>query len=162
MNLFDNIFDLDRSLQNPDSDGLGVNPITGKETTEIPNVNTKLRGYASGLNMVAGDIIPGLGPLAQIPASAMLPSTPDIDKVFFPYGRPVDGPSEMINPMFYAKQAIPSWFRKVIVAGDSNDAEFSRAYANQVKEIQRAMFMTQTYDDSTPEQEVASLEKAKD
>ena len=161
MNWFDNIFDLDRSLQNPDSDGLGVNPITGKETTEIPNVNTKLRGYASGLNMVAGDIIPGLGPLAQIPASAMLPSTPDIDKVFFPYGRPVDGPSEMINPMFYAKQAIPSWFRKVIVAGDSNDAEFSRAYANQVKEIQRAMFMTQTYDDSTPEQEVASLEKAK-
>ena len=51
-----NIFNLDKSLNNPDPDGLGTNPITGKETTEIPNINTKLRGYASGLNMVAGDI----------------------------------------------------------------------------------------------------------
>ena len=96
--------------------------------------------------MVAGDIIPGLGPLAQIPAAAMLPSTPDVDKVFFPYGRPDEGVPQMANPLFYAKQAIPSWLRKAITAGDSMDVEFQRAYANQVKEIQRAMFMTQTYD----------------
>jgi len=161
MNWFENIFNIDKSLQNPNPDALGTNPITGKETTEIPSINTKLRGYASGLNMVAGDIIPGLGPLAQIPAAAMLPSTPDVDKVFFPYGRPDEGVPQMANPLFYAKQAIPSWLRKAITAGDSMDVEFQRAYANQVKEIQRAMFMTQTYDDSTPEQEVASLEKAK-
>ena len=161
MNMFENIFNLDKSLNNPDPDGLGTNPITGKETTEIPNINTKLRGYASGLNMVAGDIIPGLGPLAQIPAAAILPSNKEIDKAFFPYGRPNEGTSSMLNPMFYAKQAMPSWLKKAVVAGDSMDAEFQRAYANQVKEIQRAMFMTGTYDDSTPEQQVASLEKAK-
>jgi len=161
MNWFENIFNIDNSLKNPEGDEAGINPITGQQTTEIPDINTKLRGYAGGLNMVAGDIVPGLGPLAQIPASAILPSTPDVDKVFFPYGRPEDGLKEMANPIYFAKQAMPSWFRKVIIAGDSMDAEFQRSYANTVKEIQRAMFMTQSYDDSTPEQEVASLEKAK-
>ncbi|MBO71688.1 MAG: hypothetical protein CL508_05170 [Actinobacteria bacterium] len=161
MNLFENIFSLDRSLNNPNPDALGINPITGRETTEVPEINTKLRGYATGLNMVAGDIIPGLGPLAQIPAAAILPSTPDIDRTFFPYGRPEEGLPHLANPIYYAKQAIPSYFRKVISAADIEDPEFQRAYVNQVKEIQRAMFMTNTYDDSTPEQEVASLEKAK-
>ena len=42
---FDQI-NLDFQNKNPDGDEAGINPITGQQTTEIPDINTKLRGYA--------------------------------------------------------------------------------------------------------------------
>ena len=49
----------------------------------------------------------------------------------------------------------------MLANGSTSSPELQRAYANRVKEIQRAMFTTGIYDDSTPEAEQESLERAK-
>ena len=150
---------LDREL-NPDTeDASVVNPITGRNDLEAPQINTRIEGYASGLNMVAGSIIPGVGPIVQLPASAVLPSTEGIDQAIFPYGRPA---YKVTDPSYWVDATLPSWINKLRAAnGSTSSPELQRAYANRVKEIQRAMFTTGIYDDSSPEAEQESLERAK-
>ena len=150
---------LDREL-NPDTeDASAVNPITGRNDLEAPQINTRIEGYASGLNMVAGSIIPGVGPIVQLPASAVLPSTEGIDQAIFPYGRPA---YKVTDPSYWVDATLPSWINKLRAAnGSTSSPELQRAYANRVKEIQRAMFTTGIYDDSSPEAEQESLERAK-
>ena len=136
-----------------------TNPVTGKKDITPPRVNARIEGYASGLNMVAGSIIPGVGPIVQLPASAVLPSTEGIDQAIFPYGRPS---YKITDPSYWVDATLPSWINKLRAAnGSTTSPELQRAYANRVKEIQRAMFTSGIYDDSTPQAEQASLEKAR-
>jgi hypothetical protein len=150
---------LDNALNNNKEDRSMPNPVSGKQDIQAPKVNARIEGYASGLNMVAGSIIPGVGPIVQLPASAILPSTAAIDQAIFPYGRPS---YKMTDPSYWVDSTLPSWINKLRAAnGSTTSPELQRAYANRVKEIQRAMFTTGIYDDSTPEAEQASLERAK-
>jgi len=153
-----NPFNLDRALNNPEKDDVAINPITGRPDIGTPSVKVKMQGYAGGLNMVAGSVVPGLGPLASLPASAMLPSRQSIDEVFFPYGRPE---GEFYDPTFYVKSAMPNWFKKLLAAGGSLDKDLDRQYANEVKTIIRAMETTGIFDDSSPAAEQESLQRAR-
>jgi len=155
---FDFGFNLDRMLNNPDEDDVAINPITGRPDIGTPSVKTKMQGYAGGLNMVAGSVVPGLGPLASLPASAVLPTRQGIDDVFFPYGRPE---GEFYDPTFYVKSAMPNWFKKILAAGGSLDKDLDRQYTNEVKTILRAMNTTGIFDDSTPAAEQESLQRAR-
>ena len=101
---------LDRAL-NPDTEDATVtNPVTGKDDLEAPQINARIEGYASGLNMVAGSIIPGVGPIVQLPASAILPSTAAIDQAIFPYGRPA---YKVTDPSYWVDATLPSWINKL-------------------------------------------------
>lgn len=155
---FDFGFNLDRMLNNPEKDDVAINPITGRPDIGTPSVKTKMQGYAGGLNMVAGSVVPGLGPLASLPASAVLPSRQSIDDVFFPYGRPE---GEFYDPTFYVKSAMPNWFKKILAAGGSLDKDLDRQYTNEVKTILRAMNTTGIFDDSSPAAEQESLQRAR-
>ena len=155
---FDLGFNVDRALNNPDESDIGINPITGRPDIGTPRVKAKMVGYASGLNMVAGSVVPGLGPLAQLPASAVLPTSQSIDEAFFPYGRPE---GEWYDPRFYVTSAMPNWFKKILAAGGSIDKDLERQYSNEVKTILRAMNTTGIFDDSSPAAEQESLERAR-
>ena len=155
---FDFGFNLDRMLNNPEKDDVAINPITGRPDIGTPSIKTKMQGYAGGLNMVAGSVVPGLGPLASLPASAVLPNRQSIDEVFFPYGRPE---GEFYDPTFYVKSAMPNWFKKILAAGGSLDKDLDRQYTNEVKTILRAMNTTGIFDDSTPAAEQESLQRAR-
>ena len=149
---------LDRQLKNLNPEDSITNPVTGEKDITAPNVNARIEGYASGLNMVAGSVVPGLGPLIQLPASAVLPSSKGIDQALFPYGRPQYSPAD---PTYYVDAALPTWMNRLRALGGSSSPELQRAYANRVKDIQRAMFVSGIYDDSTPEAEQKSLEQAR-
>jgi len=149
---------LDRQLKNLNPEDSIINPVTGAKDITAPNVNARIEGYASGLNMVAGSVVPGLGPLVSLPASAVLPSTKGIDQALFPYGRPQYSPAD---PTYYVDAALPTWINRLRALGGSSSPELQRAYANRVKDIQRAMFISGIYDDSTPEAEQKSLEQAR-
>ena len=155
---FDFGFNADRALNNPDESDIGINPITGRPDIGTPRVKAKMVGYASGLNMVAGSVVPGLGPLAQLPASAVLPTSQSIDEAFFPYGRPE---GEWYDPRFYVTSAMPNWFKKILAAGGSIDKDLERQYSNEVKTVLRAMNTTGIFDDSSPAAEQESLERAR-
>ena len=132
------------------------NPATG-EMMEAPDVRLKLEGYASSLNMVAGNPMPGLGPLVAIPAGGLLPDTQIIDKLFFPYGRLEEG----VNPYTFLEQSIPSWLKKVLSMGKASSPQVKRTYANTYKDVLRMLITTGLYDDSTPEKQQAAMEEAK-
>ena len=149
---------LDRQLGNPSPENSITNPITGAQDIDAPGVNARIEGYASGLNMVAGSVVPGLGPLVSLPASAVLPSTKGIDQALFPYGRPQYSP---LDPSYYVEAALPTWLNRLRSTSGSGSPQLQRAYANRVKEVQRAMFVSGIYDDSTPEAEQKSLEQAR-
>ena len=155
---FDFGFNVDRMLNNPDESDVAINPITGRPDIGTPSVKAKMKGYASGLNMVAGSVVPGLGPLASLPASAVLPSRQTIDDVFFPYGRPE---GDWYDPRFYVNSALPNWYKKILAAGGSLDKDLDRQYANEVKSVLRAMMTTGIYDDSSPAAEQESLQRAR-
>ena len=101
---------LDRQLGNPSPENSITNPITGAQDIDAPGVNARIEGYASGLNMVAGSVVPGLGPLVSLPASAVLPSTKGIDQALFPYGRPEYSP---LDPSYYVEAALPTWLNRI-------------------------------------------------
>ena len=132
------------------------NPATG-EMMEAPDVRLKLEGYASSLNMVAGNPMPGLGPLVAIPAGGLLPDTQIIDKLFFPYGRLEEG----VNPYTFLEQSIPSWLKKVLSMGKASSPQVKRTYANTYKDVLRMLITTGLYDDSSQEQQQAAMEEAK-
>jgi hypothetical protein len=131
-------------------------PVTG-QTMDAPDAKIRLKGYVSSLNMIAGNPAPGLGPLVGIPASKLLPNQETIDKVFFPYGRETESP---LNPFTYAKALIPSWAKKAMSMGNSNQ-ELQRGYANTFKDVMKMFVTTGLYDDSTPAKAQQAMEQAK-
>jgi len=137
---------------------LMTNPITG-DAMKAPDVRIKLEGYSSSLNMVAGNPVPGLGPLVAIPAAKLLPDTALLDKIFFPYGREEGSP---VSPYTYLDAMIPSWLKKVFSISGASTPEIKRTYANTYKDVLRMLITTGLYDDSTRAKQQDAMKKAEE
>jgi len=140
-----------------DENRIIMNPTTG-QPMEAPDVRVKLEGYSSSLNMVAGNPVPGLGPLVAIPAAKLLPDSQLLDKLFFPYGREE---GSALSPYTFLEQSIPSWLKKLLSMGKASSPEMKRTYANTYKDVLRVLITTGVYDDSTKAKQQDAMEQAK-
>lgn len=100
----------------------------------------QLTGRASGLNLVAGSILPGFGPVVQIPAGALIPQTPSTDRIrelLLPFGQ-----------RSLRDQIVPAWMQKIL-DGLSGDPESHRLFANLTTDVMRALYATGNYSINT-------------
>jgi len=142
-----------------------TDPMTGKEVYAYPGggllakwmfgqdggTSLKLQGMVQGLNLVAGSVLPGFGPIIQIPTSLILPHTPDADglrKLILPFGdAEIDSPGSIIDA------ALPAYFKKIIQAFSDPNAggDLARLQAGTSIEVLRALLLTGQYNLDTPE-----------
>ena len=127
------------------------------------NVGVRLPGYAGSLNL-ALEIVPGIGPVAAIPAAAILEGTPKFEetqKFLFPYGLPtVKTPGDLIQ-----EAGVPAWLKNGIRAmfmfnEDAPPGELSRIAANTTIDVYRVL-KANGEDDMTPQQQDALMKKAR-
>lgn len=123
-------------------------PATGEEMFNYPGsqfvtkhlfgIPSPLSARASSLNMFSNNpLLPGFGPLVQVPVSRILPDTPTNDfvrGVIAPYGEPTS--------------PLPSWAGKFWTAA-FGDPDKQHLYANTVMDVARYLQSTGKYDLST-------------
>lgn len=86
-------------------------PATGWLTEQLVGVPAPLTGTVKGLS-IATSLLPGFGPVVQIPASQLIPAKPSWDEVrnmILPYGD-VDTGRGLVETLF------PGWVKKVMTA----------------------------------------------
>jgi hypothetical protein len=106
-----------------------------------PHARIPFEAPVQGLNMAAQSILPGLGPIVQIPLGHILPDRPDIDwirHITMPYGETTLGGS-----------LTPPWVDKILT-GFGADQNKDRNFANAKKSAARYLMSTGTYDLSDP------------
>jgi len=138
--------------------------------TSDDNVRVTASGFASGLNLVSATLLPGVGPIVQIPAASLIPSTPNFDFarkfIFgdFQPATPEEGSLSKVDNLFKGtlKAAIPSYLQKWLQAIDYDVFDFQRVYGNTTIEVYKAMLYSGKIDDSTPQGMEDGLEKAKE
>lgn len=116
-------------------------PLSSQLTSSLIGVPIPLAGRVSGLNMV-GSILPGVGPVMQIPAHFLLPATPTADSLkrfIFPQGDSLGG--GLVNPVI--NSVAPSWFNKLEEA--AGDPSWSRQFNNTVMQIDAYLASTGKY-----------------
>ena len=127
------------------------------------NVGVRLPGYAGSLNL-ALEIVPGIGPVAAIPASFVLEGTPkfsETQKFLFPYGLPnIKTPGDLIQ-----EAGVPAWLKNGIRAmfmfnEDAPPGELSRISANTTIDVYRVL-KANGEDDMTPEAQDRLLKKSR-
>lgn len=137
----------------PESGFFYIDPQTGNEVFAFPAIPfvtpesiraaTTMTGSVQGLNMFsATPLMPGVGPLVQIPLGHLLPDRPDTDwarRMLVPYGTPTLGGS--LTPPYVDK----------IITAITQDENKDRNYANSVKDAARYLMSTGEYrlDDPT-------------
>lgn len=129
-------------------------------TGQMIGVPVPLTGRVSGLNMV-GNVLPALGPVAQIPAAWFIPDDPKWDEVrntLFPYGQPGDP--------FTTKTWLPPWANRILNYGKGKlgiqtDPDQIRMDANATMDVARYLASTGDYDLNTPEGQSKLMEDAK-
>lgn len=110
-------------------------------------------GRVSGLNLFTATVLPGFGPVIQIPATKLLPQTPqwdDVRDILLPFGE-----SEGIFDSF-----TPAWFDKVREVFSEPDPEKHRLFANTVGDVMRALVRGGEYDTGTVEGQQVLLDDA--
>lgn len=115
-------------------------PIIGKISPDSP-IAIPLRGSASSLNMVLSGL-PGFGPVASIPISEVVDSSPKWDKVravVFPFGEPGGNTpwSKALNGL------ISNWGKKVEQA--ASDPRMDRMQGNMVFDMMAVLASTGEY-----------------
>ena len=127
------------------------------------NVGVRLPGYAGSLNL-ALEVVPGIGPVAAIPASFVLEGTPKFEetqKFLFPYGLPnIKTPGDLIQ-----EAGVPAWLKNGIRAmfmfnEDAPPGELSRIAANTTIDVYRVL-KANGEDDMTPEAQDRLLKKSR-
>ena len=127
------------------------------------NVGVRLPGYAGSLNL-ALEVVPGIGPVAAIPASFVLEGTPKFEetqKFLFPYGLPrVKNIGDLVQ-----EAGVPAWLKNAGRAmfafnEDAAPGELSRIAANTTIDVYRVL-KANGEDDMTPEAQQRLLEKAR-
>tara|TARA_R100001086_G_scaffold146309_1_gene77390 strand:- start:5811 stop:12191 length:6381 start_codon:yes stop_codon:yes gene_type:complete len=140
-NIFQNITNIpgSTSQQNINNQLQGDDPRFQELLQEgMPNVGADVRmrtiGFTSSANIVAGGVLPGVGPAIQIPARFLLPNKKEKSAIYqtiFPYGK-----GDFISTF------VPSWLQKVIGAFEAGTDEWNRAYTNTSKDILRAKVLS--------------------
>ncbi|MDX1744559.1 MAG: hypothetical protein R3324_01365, partial [Halobacteriales archaeon] len=99
----------------------------------------KLQGRVSGLNLITGSVLPGLGPAGAIPASYLLsnPAFDGVKKVLLPFGGQYmsDGLGSLVN------DAVPSWARRLIQSTGAGEPEQKRLFANTVMDVYKGLLI---------------------
>lgn len=127
------------SQQNINNQMQGNDPINNEFLKDgMPNVGADVRmrtvGFTSSANIVAGGVIPGVGPAIQIPARFILPNEKEktaIYETIFPYGK-----SDVLSTF------VPSWLQKIFGAFEAGTEEWNRAYTNTAKDMLRAKILS--------------------
>jgi hypothetical protein len=148
----------------PDADGQGFfykDPITGQNTFNIPfsgdlakiitGVNAPLQAPVKGLSMGL-QVIPSIGPVAQIAASELIPDTPSTDTIvgiLLPYGRKQGG------------ALVPGYVTKAYSALRDNPGKTESIYANTYTETVRALSASGEYNLEDPAEKERLLQDAK-
>lgn len=160
--------------------GAGEDPLTGKDrgffyenefgeevytypgsewlTSALTGVPVPLTGRVQGLNMF-GNILPGLGPVAQIPAAWYLQDKPGYEwwrEMLLPFGAPG---AEETQDIFSIREYLPAYLKTAVdwIANSGDD----RIYNSSVMYAATYLYSTGEYGDTTDEQ-TRLLEDAKD
>ena len=123
------------------TDHMGVLP----GVSDSPGVPVQMTGRLSGLNMV-GEVMPGLGPVGQYPASKMLPQDPSGDKwrnLLMPYGDPGE-------PFDIKTNFMPTWLATVVKGQHQMTQDEIRLFANTKHRVAQYLMTTGDYDMNTP------------
>lgn len=121
----------------------------------------RLTGSVESLNMVTSSWVPGLGPLASIPVSALfdvfdekqLVGMKGLEEVFLPFGR--TNPSNISE---LAGSLAPTWVRRANEALSSNDPEIERMQANSQTSVMKHLLLSGKYD---PSDQVTLIEESR-
>lgn len=153
----------------PDGDGRGffyTDPQTGEWSFDYPfsqgfthlatslisggpGVKSTLQAPVKGV-LMGLDVKPGLGPVAQITASALLKDVPQTDfikSIILPYGE-VDIKDKGGITQALLNTAMPAWFKKV-EQGFFSSPEASDTFGNTYMEVYQALATTKKYDLTT-------------
>ena len=126
----------------------GGEPITD-ETTRMRTV-----GFTSSANIVAGGIIPGVGPAIQIAVDTMLPNLKEntaLYKTVFPFGVPETMSSYLV----------PSWIRKFAGLSKRAPESWQRQYLNTQKDLMKAKLLAGHLDMSSDEKVRLAIQETK-
>lgn len=119
-------------------------------------------GRASALSMV-GEIVPGLGPVAQIPLSTMGwtkdPAYQWLNDVLMPFGA---SPVDVNDPSTWQKAALPTWVVRAMQAVGGGDPDAKRLYANTTIDAARYLMQNEYAGIETPEEYEEMMKKAGD
>lgn len=149
----------------PDGDGKGFfypDDLTGEEMFSIPLVgdlaevfaglpdgSVNFEATAKGANVFSQSVIPGFGPMAQIPASKVLPDDPDWDevrKILLPFG------ATDTSGGFFESFA-PAYVKKLMTGLSPRGEGQERAFMNAQTEAMRVLASTGEYGNSREDQE---------
>ena len=126
-------------------------PFSGQLTKLLTGMEAPMQAPVKRLSLGL-QVIPGIGPVAQIAASKLLPDTPTTDaiaEVLLPYGR-----KEGI-------QFVPGWLSKLTSAIEANPGKLESIYANTYMETVRALSATGEYNLSDPIEQQKLFEDAR-
>lgn len=148
----------------PDGDGRGFfykDPQTGENMFTFPlsgEINKLISGVPATFQApvkrlsLGFNVIPALGPVGQIAASALLPDTPtfqNITELLLPYGKSS------------ADALVPGWVKKISSGLEANPAKLGTIYSNTYIETVRALSASGKYDLSDQNEQDQLLEDAK-
>ena len=159
-----------------DPGGLISGMVVG-DSVDNTGVRLNLKGYVRNLNMLTTTILPGVGPVVQIPAAAISSATEfsKLGDTIFPYGRPEvrSGMAGILDiPKAFAQASIPSYLRKFLSAIGRNPAgrrdvdgfdpgsDPAGALASTVKDVLKVRAYAGTADFSTIEAQNAEIKSA--
>jgi len=124
-------------------------PFMGALTSAITGNPVEMEGRVQGLSMF-GEIMPGLGPVAQIPAAWFLKDKPELkamEDFLLPFGAP-EG-EEITDWKTYA----PSWLKTGLSIAGIKTADDKRLYENTVSQYADYLDSTGEYGSSAAEQD---------
>ena len=104
------------------------------------DVNLRTVGFVSGVNIVAGGLIPGVGPIAQVAARTLMPNMKETDALYdfiFPFGEPQGDALQQAADIF-----IPPWVQKIGGFMQASPENWSRQLINTQKEVLRAKLVS--------------------
>lgn len=136
--------------QDPNGQEVFTYPMSGPLSKLLTGVNAPMTGSVKSLNMI-GSILPGVGPVASVPAYFIAQHTPlpqSAISLLFPYG----------EPKSIEDTAVPGWLAKIRSGWNQNEAE--QVYGNTYFRTLQALLASGRYSNS-PEDMRKLMEDAK-
>lgn len=135
-----------------------VYPGTEFLTEHLLGVPAPMTGRVAGLNLFSGSVLPGFGPIVQLPAGALLPDKPEWDevrKLVLPFG-------EIETEGGLVETFLPAWFRKFRQAGLTPlGRDDERQWNNTVMDVARYLVSTGKYNMGSAEAVEDTLDAAR-